>query len=79
MTTALHKPIRRRSNEFRRDRGKARAIIVTLYPAGYIGLRLQGLRCEEPIPIESVYERAVKMRLLVSEPIPGSRELHCRH
>jgi hypothetical protein len=63
MTTTLHKPVKRRTNEVRRDRGKLRAVIVTLYPAGHIGLRLQGTRHEETIPIEAVYERAVKMRL----------------
>jgi hypothetical protein len=51
----------------RRDRGRLRAIIVTLYPAGHIGLRLQGTRREETIPIEAVYERAVKMRLALEQ------------
>jgi hypothetical protein len=67
MTTTLSKPVKRRSNEVRRDRGKYRAIIVTLYPAGYIGLRLQGTRREETIPIEAAYERAVKMRLALEK------------
>jgi hypothetical protein len=67
MTTTLSKPVKRRSNEFRRDLGKARVIVVTLYPAGYIGLRLQGTRREETIPIEAVYERAIKMRLALEK------------
>jgi hypothetical protein len=36
---------------------------VTLYPAGYMGLRLEGMRREENLPIEVAWERAVKMRL----------------
>jgi hypothetical protein len=67
MTTVLHKPVKRRSNEICRDRGKFRHIIVTLYPAGHIGLRLQGTRREETIPIEAVYERSVKMRLAMEQ------------
>jgi hypothetical protein len=63
MTTQLTKPVKRRSNEKRHDRGKYRAIIVTIYPAGFIGLRLEGTRREETISIEVVYERAVKMRV----------------
>jgi hypothetical protein len=63
MTTHLSKPVKRKSNEVRRDRGKYRAIIVTMYPAGHFGLRLEGTRHEETIPIEVVFERAVKMRL----------------
>ena len=63
MTTKLTKPVKRKSNEVRRDRGKYRAIILTMYPAGHIGLRLEGTRKQETIPIEAVYERAVKMRV----------------
>jgi hypothetical protein len=39
------------------------ALVVTLYPAGYMGLRLEGTRREETLPIEVAWERAVKMRL----------------
>jgi hypothetical protein len=67
MTTALYKPVRRRTRELRRDGGKLRAVIVTLYPAGHIGLRLHGTRREETIPIQAVYERAVKMRLALEQ------------
>ncbi len=63
MTTKLTKPIKRRSNELRRDRGKYRAIIIAVYPAGFIGFRLEGTRKEETMPIEAAYERAIKMRL----------------
>lgn len=63
MTTILRKPVKRKSHEHRFDRGKRRAIVVTLYPAGFIGLRLEGTRREETLPIEVAYERAVKTRL----------------
>ena len=63
MTTTLHKPIKRKTHERRYERGKSRAIIVTLYPAGFMGLRLEGTRREETLPIEVAWERAVKMRL----------------
>lgn len=63
MTTQLTKPVKRKSNEVRRDRGKSRAIIITIYPHGYIGLRLEGTRKEETMPIQVAYERSVKMRL----------------
>lgn len=67
MTTVLNKPIKRKSHQSRREVGKLRAIIVTLYPAGFIGLRLEGTRREETIPIEAAYERAVKMRLAAEQ------------
>lgn len=63
MTTVLHKPVRRVTRETRFEAGKRRAIIVTMYPAGYLGLRLQGTRREETLLIEAAWERAVKMRL----------------
>jgi len=64
MATMLRKPVKRKTNERRYDRGKSRAIIVTLYPAGYMGLRLEGTRREETLPIEVAWERAVKMRVV---------------
>jgi hypothetical protein len=63
MTTTLHKPVKRRTNEVRRDRSKMRPIIITLYPAGHLGLRLEGTRREETIPMQAIFERAVKMRI----------------
>lgn len=66
MTTTLHKPVKRRTNDGTtiRDKSKWRKIVVTLYPAGFIGLRLEGCRREETLPLECVYERAVKSRVL---------------
>lgn len=65
MTTTLTKAVKRRTNELRRERGKYRPIIITVYPAGHLGLRLEGMRSEETIPIQAVYERAIKARLAV--------------
>lgn len=67
MTTKLNKQIKRITNELRRDRSHNRNIIITLYPSGVIGLRLKGLRSEETIPMQVVYERAVKMRLAAEQ------------
>lgn len=63
MTTTLNKAVKRKTHEVRRDRSKIRNLVITLYPAGHIGLRLEGTRSEETIPMQAVYERAVKMRL----------------
>lgn len=61
--TDLNKPVRRRSAATFRDRSKRRRIVVTLYPAGFIGLRLERCRREETISLEGVYEAAVKSRV----------------
>ena len=65
MTTTLTKPVKRRTNEATviRDRSKYRKIVVTLYPAGYIGLRLEGTRKEETLPLDAVFSCAVKARV----------------
>jgi len=39
--TPLKKVVVRRSEERMRDRSKYRRAVVTLYPAGFIGLRLE--------------------------------------
>jgi len=64
MTTPLHKPIRRRSNENVRCAGKPRALVVSLYPNGLIGIRPAGTRREETTSIEATYHRAIKERVL---------------
>jgi hypothetical protein len=51
-TTDLNEPVKRRTREMRRDVGKLRAI-VTIYPEGFIGLRLHGTPQEETIPIQA--------------------------
>lgn len=64
MTTDLNRPVKRRSHETLRDTGKARRVIVTLYPAGHMGLRLEGTRREETLPLTTAYEIAVRARLI---------------
>lgn len=61
--TDLSKPVRRRSADYKRDGGKLRRVVVTLYPAGYIGLRLERTRREETLPITAAFDAAVKMRV----------------
>lgn len=61
--TDLTKPVRRRTQELRRDRGKFRRIVVTIYPAGYLGLRLEKTRREEILPFAAAYDVAIKMRV----------------
>lgn len=63
MTTFLTKPVKRKSTSLTRDAGKMRAIIVTLYPGNYVGLRPEGTRREETITLGAMYDVAIKMRV----------------
>jgi hypothetical protein len=62
--TPLKKAVTRRSEERMRDRSKFRRIIVTLHPAGFIGLRLEKCRHEETLSIRAAYETAVRTRVM---------------
>jgi hypothetical protein len=62
--TPLKKAVRRRSEELMRDRSKYRRIVVTLYPGGFIGLRLEKCRREETPSIRGAYETAVLTRVM---------------
>jgi hypothetical protein len=62
--TPLKKSVTRRSDEIYRDRSKFRRIVVTLYPAGFIGLRLEKCRTEETLSIRAAYETAVHTRVM---------------
>ena len=62
MTTKLDKSVSRVSRELVRDGSKVRALVVTLYPSGDIGLRPQGTRREERYPLEAIYHLAIKSR-----------------
>ena len=62
--TPLKKAVMRRSEELMRDRSKYRRIVVTLYPAGFIGLRLEKCRREETLSIRGAYETAVQTRVM---------------
>ena len=61
--TDLTRPVRRRSEQLKRSGGRFRRIVVSIYPAGFIGLRLERTRQEELLPIEAAYDVAVKMRV----------------
>ena len=62
--TALTKPVSRRADAaVVRERGKLRALVVTLYPSGVIGLRQERTRQEETITLAAVWSMAVRMRV----------------
>jgi hypothetical protein len=61
--TPLTRKVTRRSHETWRDRSKLRRIVVTLYPTGVIGLRLEKTRREETLPLTHAYALAVRARV----------------
>jgi len=61
--TPLTRKVVRRSSETWRDRSKLRRIVVTLYPAGIIGLRLEKTRQEETLSLRLAYATAVRARV----------------
>jgi hypothetical protein len=61
--TPLTRKITRRSAVAYRDRSRLRRIVITLYPAGMIGLRLEKTRREETLPLPLAYEMAVRARV----------------
>ena len=73
MTTPLNKSVSRVSSERVRDGSKYRALVVTLYPSGDIGLRPQGTRREERYPLEAVYHIALKARVFNERKIKGKK------
>ncbi|MFZ1104125.1 MAG: hypothetical protein WAN86_15000 [Hyphomicrobiaceae bacterium] len=52
-----------RSSETWRDRSRMRRIVITLYPTGVIGLRLEKTRTEETLPLRLACETAVRARV----------------
>jgi hypothetical protein len=63
MTTELNKPVKRVASNRQWSAGKARRGIVTLYPAGFIGFRLEGTRKEETLPIAAAHAYATRCRI----------------
>jgi hypothetical protein len=61
--TPLTRKVTRRSSETYRDRSRLRRIVITLYPAGVIGLRLEKTRHEETLPLRLAFETAVRARV----------------
>lgn len=57
------RPATRKTRATFRDRGKERAIIVTVYPDGTLGLRLEYQRQEETIAASTIYSIAVQRRV----------------
>lgn len=62
MTTKLTKPVRRLTETTRRERGKSRAFVVTLYPGDLIGFRFFGCKREEVLPVGVAYSMAIRLR-----------------
>ena len=62
--TPLKKAVTRRSEELMRDRSKYRRIVVTLHPAGFIGVRLEKCRRLETLSLRAAYETAVQTRVM---------------
>jgi hypothetical protein len=62
--TPLKKAVTRRSEDLVRDRSKFRRIVVTLHPAGFIGLRLEKCRHQETLSIRAAFETAVQTRVM---------------
>ena len=56
------RPVVRKSAVLIRDGGKARELVVTVYPE-FITLRLLGTRREEVVHLESAYFGAIKARV----------------
>lgn len=66
MTTALTKPVSRKSGVLQRDGRKFRNLIITIYPnrdGDFIGIRPQGTRREEILPLGAAYDLSVKLRI----------------
>jgi hypothetical protein len=72
--TPLTRKVTRRSSETYRDRSKMRRIVVTLYPTGVIGLRLEKTRQEETLSLSAAYEMAVRARVAFERAQKGRRK-----
>lgn len=71
--TRLTKPVRRTSDATVRDGRKRRELVITLYPGGFMGLRMAKCRTEETIPLDTVYCLAVKLRVQSERKQKGKR------
>ena len=58
--TRLDRPVRRETDTYKRDGGRARALIVELHPT-HLQLRRKGTRRVLSIPYDAVYDAAAKM------------------
>ncbi|TAK45233.1 MAG: hypothetical protein EPO27_10460 [Betaproteobacteria bacterium] len=57
------RPVRRRVEDTIRSGGKQRRVVVTVYPSGALGLRLERTRREEQILASTIYAIAVRLRV----------------
>lgn len=64
MTRTFTRPVRRRVDDTIRSGGKSRRVVVTVYPSGALGLRLERTRTEEQILSSTVYAMAVRLRVM---------------
>jgi hypothetical protein len=76
--TPLKKAVTRRSDELYRDGSKRRRIVVTLHPAGFIGLRLEKCRREKTLSIRAAYETAVLTRVMRKYAAPQRKTMACQ-
>jgi hypothetical protein len=72
--TPLTRKVRRRSEVLYRDRSRHRRIVVTLYPTGVIGLRLEKTRQEETLPLVHAYETAVRARVAYERALKAKKK-----
>lgn len=63
MSAAFTRPVKRRTEDTFRDRGQLRRVIVTVYPSGVLGLRLERQRREEELLASTAYSMAVRLRV----------------
>ena len=57
MATKLSRPVRRTTQVIVERR---RQLLVTLYPRGTIGVRASRLRTEYELPLDAIYELAIR-------------------
>ena len=70
MTTRLTRPVRRTTQVIVERR---RQLVVTLYPRGTIGVRASRLRTEYELPLDAIYELAVRAHVARQRAEMGAR------
>jgi hypothetical protein len=61
--TDIKKVVRRVTIGRRRDRGKSRALVISIEPGDVVGVRMQGTRQTFRVSIEGVFEYAMRNHL----------------
>ena len=70
MATRLNRPVRRTTQVIVERR---RQLVVTLYPRGTIGMRASRLRTEYELPLDAIYELAVRAHVARRKAEMGAR------